>query len=101
MWKHPQGRLMFDVPGEKERVFHGQADSFADCRDVREADAFAWPDEQSVDFSASLAEIDRTIAAGQAVLSGTWSCFFHNTANFFGMENCFVRMYTIWTLCRP
>lgn len=48
---------MFDVPGGKERVSHGQADVFADCEDVREVDAFAWPDEQYVDFSATLAEM--------------------------------------------
>ncbi len=94
MWKHPEGKPMFDVLGGQVRHSLGQPGVFADCEDVREVEAFDWPDEKYIDFSETLREIDRTIAADQAVLSGSWSCFFHNVCDFFGMENYFVKMYT-------
>lgn len=94
MWKHPDGRPMFDVLGGKKRVSLNQDGVFADCEDIREVEAFDWPDERYVDFSETIREIDRTIASDQAVLSGSWSCFFHNVCDFFGMENYFVKMYT-------
>ena len=94
MWAHPEGKPMFDVRGGKELVSLGQAGAFADCEDVAEVEAFDWPDEKYIDFSRTVAEIDRTIENDQAVLSGSWSCFFHNVCDFFGMENYFIKMYT-------
>lgn len=94
LYKHPEGKPMFDVLNGQKRISHNQDGVFADCEDVAEVDAFAWPEEKYVDFSSTLAEIDRAAAAGQAVLSGSWSCFFHNVCDFFGMENYFVKMYT-------
>ena len=94
MWKHPEGKPMFDVLGGQERHSLNQDGVFADCEDISEVEAFDWPDEKYIDFTETIAEIDRTIAADQAVLSGTWSCFFHDVCDFFGMENYFVKMYT-------
>lgn len=94
MWKHPEGKPVFDVLGGAERHSLSQDGVFADCEDVAEVEAYDWPDLKYVDFTKTMEEIDRTIAADQAVLSGTWSCFFHNVADFFGMENYFVKMYT-------
>ena len=94
MYNHPEGKPMFDVLGGKERKTLSQDGVFADCEDVAEVEAFDWPDEKYIDFSRTIEEIDRTRAAGQAVLSGSWSCFFHNVCDFFGMENYFVKMYT-------
>ena len=94
MWVHPEGKPMFDVLGGQKRVSLGQPGVFADCEDISEVEAFDWPDEKYIDFSGTLREIDRTIEADQAVLSGTWSCFFHDVCDFFGMENYFVKMYT-------
>ena len=85
---------MMDVLGGKPRTSLGQPGVFAECEDVAEVDAFPWSDEKYVDFSGTLAAIEETRAAGQAVLSGSWSCFFHNVCDFFGMENYFVKMYT-------
>ena len=94
MYKHPEGKPMFDVLGGQKRISHNQDGVFANCVDVAEVDAFDWPEEKYIDFAPTLAEIDRAAAAGQAVLSGSWSCFFHNVCDFFGMENYFVKMYT-------
>jgi len=94
MYTHPEGKPMFDVLGGMKRHSLGQGGVFADCEDVAEVEAFDWPDEKYIDFTQTIAEIERTRAAGQAVLSGSWSCFFHNVCDFFGMENYFVKMYT-------
>ena len=94
MYQHPEGKPMFDVLGGKKRISLNQDGVFAHCEDVREVEAFDWPDEKYVQFDTTLQEIDRTVQAGQAVLSGSWSCFFHNVCDFFGMENYFVKMYT-------
>lgn len=93
-WKHPQGKPMFDVLGGQERHSLGQDGVFADTEDAREVEAFAWPRVEHLDFSGVLEEIKKTQGAGQAVFSGMWSCFFHVTSDFFGMENYFVKMHT-------
>jgi len=94
MYQHPEGKPMFDVLGGKKRVSLNQDGVFAHCEDVKEVEAFEWPDEKYVQFDTTIREIERTVQAGQGVLSGTWSCFFHNVCDFFGMENYFVKMYT-------
>jgi uroporphyrinogen decarboxylase len=85
---------MFDVLGGKKRTSLGEDGVFAETEDIAEVEAFHWPDPKYIDFTETLEEIDRTIAAGQAVLSGTWSCFYHNACDFFGMENYFIKMHT-------
>jgi len=85
---------MFDVLGGKKRRSLSEDGVFADTENVSEVEAFHWPDSKYIDFSGTLMEIDKTAAAGQAVLSGSWSCFFHNACDFFGMENYFVKMHT-------
>lgn len=94
MWRHPEGKPMFDVLGGAPRTSLGQAGVFAECEDIAEVEAFDWPDERYVDFSDTILAIERTREAGLAVLSGSWSCFFHVVCDFFGMENYFIKMYT-------
>lgn len=94
LYQHPKGIPMFDVLGGQKRVSLNQGGVFADCEDVNEVEKFAWPDEKYIDFADTLAEIERAREAGQAVLSGSWSAFFHVICDFFGMENYFVKMYT-------
>jgi uroporphyrinogen decarboxylase len=55
---------------------------------------YHWPTVDDCDFTETLKEIDRTVEAGQAVLCSTWGSIFSNTWNFFGMENCLVKMFT-------
>jgi uroporphyrinogen decarboxylase len=57
-------------------------------------EAFDWPDPDYLDFTDVLAQVARARAHGFYVLSGMWSPFFHVVADFFGMENYFVKMYT-------
>lgn len=85
---------MFDFLGGKKRTSFGQSGIFAETENTAEVDAFCWPDSKYIDFTETLTEIDRTIDTGRAVLSGTWSCFYHDACDFFGMENYFIKMYT-------
>ena len=72
----------------------GMAGALADCEDPKEVNDYHWPHLEDVDFTTTLSEIDKTVEAGQAVLSGTWGSIFSNTWNYFGMENCFIKMHT-------
>jgi len=72
----------------------GMAGVFVDCEDTDEIHDYHWPRVEDIDFTETLGEMDKTVDAGQAVLSGTWGSIFSNTWKFFGMENCFVKMYT-------
>ena len=94
VWKHPGNLPMFDFLGGEKRLSLGQDGVFARCEEIDEVERFPWPDVKYLDFTETMTEIDKTVAADQAVLSGTWSCFFHDLCNFFGMENYFVKMYT-------
>ena len=68
MWRHPEGKPMFDVTGGKPRVSLGQPGVFAECESVAEVEAFDWPDEKYVDFTRTIQEIDRTIEAARKVM---------------------------------
>jgi uroporphyrinogen decarboxylase len=85
---------MFDVLGGAERVSLSQDGVFAECEDIDKIHNYHWPDVANCDFTETIKEIDRSIAAGQAVLSGTWGTFFRTTYCFFGMQNCFIKMHT-------
>jgi uroporphyrinogen decarboxylase len=67
---------------------------FANCEDVEEIHNYHWPAVDDCDFTETIREIDRTVEAGQAVLCSTWGSIFSNTWNFFGMENCMIKMFT-------
>jgi len=83
---------IFDFSDGKERKSLGDAGVFAETEDLAEIENFHWPDPAYIDFTKTLEEIDKTVTAGQAVFSGSWSHFFHITSDFFGMENYFMKM---------
>jgi len=85
---------MFDVLGGKKRSSLSESGIFAEAESIAEIEAFEWPELKNIDFTETLIEIEKTIAAGQAVLSGMWCSFYHATSDFFGMENYFMKMYT-------
>jgi uroporphyrinogen decarboxylase len=93
-WGHPDGRPMFDVLGGRARLSLNQDGVFAEATTVAEVEAFDWPDPGYLDFSGVLAQVERARSHDFYVLSGMWSPFFHVVADFFGMENYFVKMYT-------
>jgi uroporphyrinogen decarboxylase len=109
MWPEPSYPVgytqppMFDVLGGAPVVSLDQPGCFADLgsddsddaiqRDLDTINNFHWPDAKNCDWTETLGEIDRCINAGQAVLCGTWGTFFRTTYCFFGMQNCFIKMY--------
>lgn len=90
VYKHPQGKPMFDNVRRSEAL--GAGGVFADCEDVSEVHGFAWPNPDYLDFTETLKALREVGDRYRA--SGFWSPFFHDLANFFGMENYFVKMYT-------
>jgi uroporphyrinogen decarboxylase len=93
-WKHPEGKPMWDILGGKPRESLSQPGVFAECEDIKDVEAFDWPNPDYLDFTTSLVNIDEARAEGLAVFGGMWCPFFHLAADFFGMENYFVKMHT-------
>lgn len=90
VYKHPQGQPIFNF--RRRGVELSAAGAFAECEDVQEVEDFEWPDPDHLDFSEALDELRN---AGELYRAGGfWAPFFHQAADFFGMENYFVKMYT-------
>lgn len=88
-YQHPQGRELFDAG--LDRVKH-QVAPLAHCEDLAEVDRFPWPDPDYLNFDSCLRDLRE---AGDVYrLSGFWTCFYHNVADLFGMEEYFVKMHT-------
>jgi len=94
-YAHPEGRPMWDCRGGKPRVSLNQDGAFADAETVEDVENFPfWPDIKYVNFD----RFERQYAAikdqDTALFSGSWTPIWHLLTDFFGMENCFVKMYT-------
>lgn len=77
--------------GTDYKTLVGGRRCFADCESVADVEKYPWPDPESCDFSGVYAELEKH--SDKAVFSGMWSPFFHVVADFFGMENYFIKMY--------
>src|ERR1035437_8064675 len=90
IYRDPQGRGLFDVGLDREK--HGSVGPLAHCTIVGEAERFPWPDPNYLNFDSCLRDLR---AAGNFYrLSGFWTCFYHNVADLFGMEEYFIKMHT-------
>ncbi len=88
-YRDPQGRTLFDAG--LDRTKH-RVPPLAACETVAEIERYAWPDPAHLHFDSCLADLRN---AGDVYrLSGLWTCFYHNLADLFGMEEYFVKMYT-------
>lgn len=65
---------------------------FANAETIADIDKYDWPDVSLIDFTPVYEEIKKH--PDKAVFTGMWTCFFHVVADFFGMEEYFLRMYT-------
>ncbi|MFI5384721.1 MAG: uroporphyrinogen decarboxylase family protein [Fimbriimonadales bacterium] len=88
---YKNGTPPFDFYGGKERETLNMPGVFAECESVADVEAHAWPDADDLDFTEILDRIERHPDKG--VWTGLWSPFFHDIAEFFGMDNYFVGMY--------
>ena len=90
-YRHPDNKPIF-CHQHDARAGLASGGVFAQCEDVREVDDFPWPNPDYLDFSHAVSALRSGGDVYRA--SGMWSCFFHDVADFFGMENYFVKMYT-------
>jgi len=90
-YKHPESKPLFNAV--RVGISEGAVPVFRDAEDPQEVDDWPdWPNPDYLDFS----EIVRDLKGAGDVYraSGMWSCFFHIVADFFGMEDYFIKMYT-------
>lgn len=89
---HPKGDPMFDpLYAIGKRSSLGQRGCFADAQSISDFDKYPWPDPDHFDFDQIYREIEKF--QNKAVFTGSWSSFFHLVADFFGMENYFIKMH--------
>ncbi len=89
-YKSPESETPF--PNARKNEGLAAEGCFADCEKVAELDKYPWPDTKYLDFENDVASVKQ---AGDVYrIGGMWSPFFHNLANFFGMEKYFIKMYT-------
>ncbi len=93
-WKHPEGKPFFDFRRGEELHHLGEGGVLKDVETIEDIDAFDWPDMKYLDFTEYRTLLQEARDRGFAVAGGYWSPFFHNMADFFGMENYFIRMHT-------
>ena len=77
--------------GGKKRGTLSAGGCFEDAETVADIEAYPWPDTSKFDFSEIYAKIDAN--QDKAIFTGMWCPFFHNMADFFGMETYFIQMY--------
>jgi uroporphyrinogen decarboxylase len=90
-YHHPEGLPALDPAYKTVRNSLSAPGCFAETETIAEVEAYPWPDPAYCDFTDVYAEIDAH--SDKMVMTGVWSPFFHNLADFFGMENYFVKMY--------
>jgi uroporphyrinogen decarboxylase len=88
-YRDPEGRELFDSGLDRSKH---RDPPLAACETVEAVNAFAWPKPEYLNFDDCLRDL---ATAGDVYrMSGFWTCFYHNMADLFGMEEYFVKMYT-------
>jgi uroporphyrinogen decarboxylase len=90
-YKHPDGIPALDPAYGVSRDSLSAAGCFAGAETVADIENYPWPDLKYLDFSDIYKEISEH--EDKMVLTGMWCPFFHDIADFFGMENYFAKMY--------
>lgn len=92
-YKHPEEKPLFDCYLGREKKSHGQPGVFAETEDVSEVEKFPWPDIRYIDFTDYRRIAKETLDEDMAFFGGFWCPYFHIVADFFGMENYFIKMF--------
>jgi uroporphyrinogen decarboxylase len=88
-YRHPEGKKLFDFGLDRESHAHPP---LANCETLAEVEAYDWPEVRYLNFDSCLRDLRN---AGDVYrMSGLWTCFYHNVADLFGMEEYFVKMLT-------
>lgn len=89
VYRHPQGRGLFDIPNKSA---HGTPGPFAQCEDPAAVDTlYEWPNPDYLDFEPVLEALRNTGPYYRA--SGFWAPFYHHVMDLFGMEQYMMNMY--------
>lgn len=89
-YNHPEGKPVFDFQSKNENLSSGGI--FSETDDLGKIEAYRWPNPDFLDFSHIIKRLHETREVYRA--SGLWSPFFHDVADFLGMENYFLKMLT-------
>ncbi|MCF7853488.1 MAG: hypothetical protein K9N51_01725 [Candidatus Pacebacteria bacterium] len=89
-YKHPEGHAVFDM--QRRGVELSAAGAFTDCETAEEVHDYEWPNPDYLDFTETVERLDQVGDFYRA--ASFWCPFFHMAADFFGMENYFLKMYT-------
>lgn len=90
-YHHPEGLPAFDAAYHTKRDSLSAAGCFAEAETIKDIEDYPWPDPAYCDFTEIYKQIDQH--SDKLVFTGMWSPFFHLVADFFGMENYFIKMY--------
>jgi len=90
-YKHPEGLDSIDPSYGVHRDSLSAGGCFANAETVADIEKYPWPDVKYCDYTETYAQIEKY--GDKMVFTGVWSPFFHNVADFFGMENYFIKMY--------
>jgi uroporphyrinogen decarboxylase len=89
-YKHPSRKHIFDHQKQSKTLSSGGV--FSENLTIEDIEKFAWPDPDFLDFNGILEKLKT--AEDLYCASGFWCPFFHDVADFLGMENYFLKMYT-------
>ena len=90
-YHHPEGRAAIDPSYGVERHTLSAGGCFAGAETVADIEKYPWPDPDYCDFTDIYKQIEKF--PDKMVFTGMWCPFFHQVADFFGMENYFIKMY--------
>ena len=90
-YRHPEGLPAIDPGYQTERKTLSAGGFFADAETLADVEKYPWPDPDYCDFTDVYRAVERF--PDKMVFTGLWSPFFHQVADFFGMENYFIKMY--------
>ena len=90
-YHHPSGRPAIDPSYGTERHTLSAEGCFANAETIADIEKYPWPDPDYCDFTEIYKQVEQF--PDKMVFTGMWCPFFHNIAEFFGMENYFIKMY--------
>ncbi|MBS7263115.1 MAG: hypothetical protein KIG36_05865 [Eubacteriales bacterium] len=90
-YHHPQGLPAIDPGYQTKRETLSAGGFFANAETVADVEKYPWPDPDYCDFTEFYREAEAF--PDKMIFTGMWSPFFHHVADFFGMENYFIKMY--------
>ncbi len=89
-YHHPEGHPIWAL--DRDGLDLAAGGPLADAESVAEVDDLEWPNPDYLDFTEYRARLESMPEVYRA--GGFWTHFYHLVADFFGMENYFVKTFT-------